>query len=135
MSFEELDHTADFLFRCRGKTIDELFAETAAAMFSIMFECRDKNDIKKEIVLSSDSYENLLFDFLSELLFLSETENIVFSDVDVKIKDNSITASVFGEKFNREKHCGGTEIKGISRSGVNIIKTGDNYQVDIIFDV
>lgn len=135
MSFEELDHTADFLFRCTGKTPDELFSAAASAMFSVMYECHDKEDVKKEINLASDSIDNLLIDFLSEILFISETEDIVFSKAAVNTKNNSLNAILAGEYFDKEKHSGGTEIKGISRSGVNIKKSGDNYQADIIFDV
>ncbi|MDD3978004.1 archease [Methanomicrobium antiquum] len=156
MSFEEMEHTADFLFRCRGKTMEELFSETASAMFSIMFESKTKenslnrkeksiiskkNDeitkaaVKNEFDLTSDSYENLLVDFLSELLFLSEINGLVFSDVRVFINDFSLHAEVFGEEFDRKIHLGGAEIKGISRSGVKIINKSGNYQVDVIFDV
>lgn len=135
MSFEEIEHTADLLFRCRGKTIDELFSETASAMFSVMFEFRKDKGIKKEIELESDSYENLLVDFLSELIFLSETESLVFSSAKVKITDNSLRALISGEKYNNKIHSEGAEIKGISRSGAKIVNKDGIYQVDIIFDV
>jgi len=135
MSFEELEHTADFLFKCRGNTKDELFSETASAMFSVMFENRNQKNIRTEIELSSDSSENLLLDFLSELLFISETENLVFSEAQVRIKNNSLNALILGDKFNLEQHSGGTEIKGISRSGINIRKISGMYEICIIFDV
>ncbi|MBN2734781.1 MAG: archease [Methanomicrobiaceae archaeon] len=135
MSFEELEHTADFLFRCRGSTKDELFEETASAMFSVMFENRKENKIQRKIKLSSDSPENLLLDFLSEILFISETENLVFSETRVKINNNSLEAVIYGGKFNINLHSGGTEIKGISRSGVEIKKYDGKYEISIIFDV
>ncbi|MBP2132798.1 SHS2 domain-containing protein [Methanomicrobium sp. W14] len=136
MSFEELDHTADFLFRCRGKTLNELFSEAASAMFSVMFGSDVKSClIKKEITLSSDSPENLLVDFLSELLFVFEIDDIAFSRADVDIRDNSLSAVVYGEEFNISRHSGGTEIKGISRSGLKLVKSDNMYQTDIIFDV
>ncbi|MBQ4415115.1 MAG: archease [Methanomicrobium sp.] len=168
MSFEELDHTADYLFRCRGRSPEELFSESARAMFSIMFENNDANNVgnngtdsgsknssnssnngsnadsdavrvKKEIEVESDSLSNLLIDFLSELLFVAEVDCLVLSGVKPKITGNSLKAEVFGEPFVPEKHGGGTEIKGISRSGVEIEKISDEggiyYQAEIIFDV
>ncbi|MBR6497171.1 MAG: archease [Methanomicrobium sp.] len=153
MSFEELDHTADFLFRCRGSSPEELFSESARAMFSIMFENNDITDpndpnnqsdpdstcVTKTIELESDSLSNLLIDFLSELLFVAEVDCLVLSRVNPKITGNSLKAQVFGEPFVLEKHGGGTEIKGISRSGAEITEVFEGnkryYQAEIIFDV
>ena len=104
-------------------------------MFSVMFENRNQKNIITEIELSSDSSENLLLDFLSELLFISETENLVFSEAKVKINNNSLYAQILGDRFNIKQHSGGTEIKGISRSGVEIINNGGIYEVCVIFDV
>lgn len=149
MSFEELDHTADYLFRCRGRSPEELFSESARAMFSIMFENNDADKginadsgasrVTKEIEVESDSLSNLLIDFLSELLFVAEVDCLVLSGVKPKITGNSLKAEVTGEPFVLEKHGGGTEIKGISRSGVEIEKISEDdgiyYQAEIIFDV
>jgi len=135
MPFEELNHTADYLFRCSGSTIEELFTSAAMAMFSLMFDEREQDSEKKEIRLESDDYETLLYDLLSELLFLSEVERVVFSDIDIKIHDHSLEAVASGEEFSMEKHSGGTEIKGISRYGMDIAKNDGDYRVDIIFDV
>ena len=153
MSFEELDHTADFLFRCRGSSPEELFSESARAMFSIMFENNDITDpndlnnqsdpdstcVTKTIELESDSLSNLLIDFLSELLFVAEVDCLVLSRVNPRITGNSLKAQVFGEPFVLEKHGGGTEIKGISRSGAEITEVYEGnkryYQAEIIFDV
>lgn len=149
MSFEELDHTADYLFRCRGRSPEELFSESARAMFSIMFENNDTDKginadsgaarVTKEIEVESDSLSNLLIDFLSELLFVAEVDCLVLSGVKPRITGNSLKAEVTGEPFVLEKHGGGTEIKGISRSGVEIEKISEDdgiyYQAEIIFDV
>ncbi|WP_042705698.1 archease [Methanomicrobium mobile] len=142
MSFEELDHTADYLFRCRGRSPEELFSESARAMFSIMFENNDATGdacVTKEIEVESDSLSNLLIDFLSELLFVAEVDCLVLSGVKPKITGNTLKAEVTGEPFVLEKHGGGTEIKGISRSGVEIEEISEDdgiyYQAEIIFDV
>ncbi len=141
MSFEELDHTADYMFRCKGLSLEELFSESARAMFSIMFENNDSNTacVTKKIELESDSISNLLIDFLSELIFVAEVDCLVLSGVNLRITGNSLKAEIFGEPFVLERHSGGTEIKGISRSGVKITEINENntkyYRADIIFDV
>lgn len=135
MPFEELDHTADYLYRCSGRTIEEMFASAAMAMFSLMFDRRDTGKVSIEIGLESDNYEALLIDLLSELLYISEVERVVFSGIEIEIDDHSLRATVTGENFDMEKHAGGTEIKGISRYGMDVVREGGDYRVDVIFDV
>ena len=135
MPFEELNHTADYLYRCSGGTIEELFTSAAMAMFSLMFDEREENSVKIGIKLEAGDSETLLYDLLSELLFLSEVERVVFSGIDITIHDHSLEAVASGEKFDMERHRGGTEIKGVSRYGTEIRQEGGKFLVDIIFDV
>lgn len=135
MPFEELDHTADYMYRCTGSTIDELFTSASMAIFSLMFDVRDDDSIEIGIRLKAGDYETLLYELLSEIIYLSEVENMVFSGIDIDIHDHSLDAIARGGKFMKEKHAGGTEIKGISRYDMNIENTGGRYCVDVIFDV
>jgi len=135
MPFEELDHTADIMIRVRAATLDELFSEAAEAMFSIMYQqCADLG-YNETIVTDGADLEELLHDFLSELLYVSEVKGVVFCRAAVSIRNSSLRATCSGEPFNPEKHIRGTEIKGISYSGLRIYKEQEAYVLDIIFDV
>ena len=79
--------------------------------------------------------ESLLADFLSEVLFISEVENLVFSDADIKINGLHLSAELTGEQFDPVRHSGGSEVKGISYSGLEITNDTNGYMLDIIFDV
>ncbi|MBN1194382.1 MAG: archease [Methanomicrobiaceae archaeon] len=135
MPHTELEHTADILIRVWGQTLDELFSDAATAMAAVMFEHRRCAGVEKTFSLTADDPESLLHDFLSELLFLSEVESIVFSDIRARVEGNTVHCTARGEPFSPERHRGGTEIKGISYSGLRIINTDKGYQVDILFDV
>jgi SHS2 domain-containing protein len=135
MSYEELDHTADIRLRVRSPSPDSLFAETALAMMQIVYGESRPGQIERTIGLESGNIENLLLDFLSEVLFISEVDYIVFSSLTVHISGNSLRAQLAGEPFDPERHRGGTEIKGISYSGLSIVKEDEGYVLDILFDV
>lgn len=135
MSYEELDHTADIRLRVKSPSPDSLFAETALAMMKIVYGELRRGEIERTIELESGNLENLLLDFLSEVLFISEVENLVFSSATVHIFGNSLKAQLAGEPFDPERHRGGTEIKGISYSGLSIVKEDEGYVLDILFDV
>lgn len=135
MSYEELDHTADIRLRVKSPTPDSLFEETTLAMMKIIYGESRPGVLEKALQLSAENMDNLLLDFLSEVLFLSEVDNIVFSSVTVHITGNSLRALLAGEPFDPERHRGGTEIKGISYSGLRIFKEDEGYVLDILFDV
>ena len=135
MSYEVLDHTADVKFRVRGQTLGEAFAEAARAVFETMTPNCTPGAVERRVEVESGDRESLLAGFLSELLFLSDAESIAFCSFEVEIHGNRLTATCRGEEFLREKHGGGTEIKGISYSGLSINKEGESYVLEIIADV
>jgi SHS2 domain-containing protein len=135
MSYEELDHTADIRLRVKSPSADTLFAETALAMMKIVYGESRPGTIERTIELRAETIENLLLDFLSEVLFISEVDYLVFSAASVHINGDSLKAQMTGEPFDPERHRGGTEIKGISYSGLRIVKEDEGYVLDILFDV
>jgi SHS2 domain-containing protein len=135
MSFEEISHTADVKIRVRAPTLEALFSETFKALMQVMYGTDRSGGIFKEIRIESSDIESLLADFLSEVLFVSEVESLVFSDVAIRIDGLSLTAELTGEPFDPARHSGGSEVKGISYSGLVIMHGAKGYKLDIIFDV
>lgn len=135
MSFEELDHTADVLMRIRGATVNELFSEAGRAMFHVMYgPCEDRG-VERRIALEAEDLESLLIDYLSELLFITDAENLVFCTFDVDVRGTQLSAVVKGEPFDSARHSDGTLIKGVSYFGLEIVKEEEAYVVDVIFDI
>ena len=135
MSFEEISHTADVKIRVHAPTLEALFSETFKALMQVMYGTDRTGGVFKEIRIESSDNESLLADFLSEVLFVSEVESLVFSDVDIRIDGLSLTAELTGEPFDPVRHSGGSEVKGISYSGLAITHGAKGYKLDIIFDV
>jgi SHS2 domain-containing protein len=135
MSFEEISHTADIKIRVRAPTLEALFSDTFDALMQVMYGTDRKGGIIKEIQVESSDNESLLLDFLSEVLFVSEVKSIVFFNTRISIHGSRLTAELIGEPFDPERHSGGSEVKGISYSGLSITHDANGYMLDIIFDV
>jgi SHS2 domain-containing protein len=135
MSFEEISHTADIKIRVRAPTLEALFSETFNALMQVMYGTARKGGTIKEIKVESPDNESLLLDFLSEVLFVSEVESLVFFNASISIHGSRLTAELSGEPFDPIRHAGGSEVKGISYSGLSIIHDANGYMLDIIFDV
>jgi len=87
------------------------------------------------VTITGQSLEHLLHGFLSELLFESEVQNIVFCEFEFQIRDGEVSAILRGEPFNPAIHGGGTEVKGISWYGLSIRQEQNEYTCDVLFDV
>ena len=83
---------ADIAFEAYGKDYNELFENSAQAIFEMAVDIKTlKNKIKKEISLEAETIENLLYDFLSEILFLKDAEQLIFLKCRVKIEKKGKT--------------------------------------------
>jgi SHS2 domain-containing protein len=135
MSFEEIPHTADVKIHASAPTLEALFSETFKALMQVMYGTERGGSTIREIRIESTDHESLLTDFLSEALFVSEVEGLVFSNARIWINGFSLIADLRGESFDPLRHSAGTEVKGISYSGLEIMHDANGYKLDIIFDV
>ncbi len=135
MSIEELEHTADIRMRVSAPTLGELFSEAARALMMVMYGCPGKGGKPMDVSAHGHDIESLMHAFLSELLFLSEVEGIVFSGAEIMVKGYALEGTVKGEPYSPEEHSGGQGVKGISFSGLSIVHEQGSYILDVIFDV
>jgi len=89
----------------------------------------------REVEVTADGEEELIHDFLSEVLFSSVVDNIVFCSALVNILGFRVHGILRGEYFSPARHLGGTEVKGISYNDLRLFREGEFYVLDIIFDV
>ena len=117
--FEYLEHTADVKFRARGRSLEETFENAALAMLGAMI---DPATVKAEetwtVDIESDSLETLLYEWLSEVLYLFEVELAVFSRFEVALErcEGSwrLSGQIGGERVDLERHFFETEVKAVT---------------------
>lgn len=132
--FEELDHTADCGIRAYGATLDELFANVAAGMFSLITDLEMVKPVGEyEVRVRSKDLKALLFDFLSELLFVHETQRLLLSEFNVKVEKLAVDARVRGEPIDRTRHPLHLNLKAVTYHEMIVDLDGGVAQV--IFDI
>lgn len=133
--FKEIEHTADLALEVKTESIEHLFEDSARGMFFLMYGKRNKDKEKtKKVKLKSFSFENLLIDFLNEIIYINETDDFILNDVRVDIKankNNKLQATLYGYKGNKKK----TSIKAATYHDLEIIEKDNAYQTKITFDV
>ena len=140
--FEFRDHTADVQVRSWGLSLEEAFAQTAYSLMATITPNLKKitPKVEREITIEAEDKEALLFDFLSEFLYIFDVDEFVFNQIYVrsieKFKDNyKLRATLKGEKFDLNKHEIGIEVKAITYSFLNIEEKHESIVIDIVFDI
>ncbi|MFX1337663.1 MAG: archease [Promethearchaeota archaeon] len=137
-----IDHTADVQVKSWAKTLEEAFAQTALSLMATITPdlTKIKPKIDKVIRIGAEDKEALLFDFLSEFLYLFDVEELVFSEIEVKYikkvnEQYELQAILKGEKFDKNKHEIGIEVKAITYSFMKIEEELNRVEINIVFDI
>lgn len=128
---------ADIAFEAYGKNLDELFENSAWALFDMMADVKTVkgNNIKK-IKLENDKIDNLLFDFLEEIVLIKDRDYFIFNDVKVKIKEGyKLEAELKGEEINTEKHSLIDDVKAITMHMFDVKKEKEKWKAVVVVDI
>lgn len=136
--FEFFDVTADVGIHAYGKTLEESFENAALAMFEVMTDTSRINpSTRKYIEIESEDTSALLYDWLSELIFLHDSENLIFSRFEIHISKSGDTyllnGSVQGEAFNPHKHESREDVKAVTYHLMDIIEE-NGFMLQVILD-
>ncbi len=130
--------TADVAFEAYGKTLNTAFANSARALFEVMVDAKGVSpDRKKTVEVRGHDMKSLLFNWLNELIFLTDSESMFFSKFSVKIDLDSLvlTATCYGEKIKPKKHEIRTEVKAATYHKIDVRKTAEGWITRAILDI
>jgi SHS2 domain-containing protein len=137
MSYEILEHSADAMVRVYGRTLGELFTNSALAAMDILTD-RSKVAPRKSHRFSAQGAtpEELLVHWLQEILYVVETKRFLFAEFTVdSIDGGKVEGSGKGEEIDFAKHDLYTVIKAVTYHNLKIQTQGDKLMVEIVFDI
>jgi SHS2 domain-containing protein len=130
--FLEREHTADWELEVWAPDMPGLLEQAARGMYKLA-GLRLKQVPRREHALEipfSDE-EDLLVEFLSELLFLAEEQRLAFDEFALSINDDKLSAELTGAPVSSMDK----EIKAVTYHQLAVRRTGSGLQVNIVFDV
>jgi len=130
-----LPHTADVQFIVSSKTLEKLFSEAALAMKETICDSEVSGKINKKIKVKGHDLMDLLHNFLEEILFIMDTENLIFSNVKtIKFEnEKQIIAEIgFDESKKYEIYL---EIKAVTYSEMYVEKKKNLWEAKVTLDV
>ena len=135
--FKILDHTADVGLEVRADDLASLFNNAARGMFSIIASIENIQPTTQfPLELTAGNLEDLLVNWLSELLYLFSTKNVLFSRFEITaIDDHHIQAKALGQPIDQATHNLYTEIKAVTYHQLKVQKIEHAWIAMVIFDV
>jgi len=105
-------------------------------MYALMVNIEDvrESDVR-EISASGEDNERLLTNWLLELLFVTETEGLVFHRFDVEIQGDALRARAYGEPLDRGRHEVGGMVKGVTRHMMEVVPEDGGFRARVLFDL
>ena len=129
-----IDHTADLMVKAFGSTVEECFANAGFALFDQTVDLANvgtSEEVRFEVEGMDD--EDMLYSFLSELLFMLDCDEMVFKELKVGFDGNKVVCDGRGEKLDRSKHRTRSEIKAVTYHRMEVDRTAPS--VTVVFDV
>ncbi|MBI4145583.1 archease [Candidatus Woesearchaeota archaeon] len=129
---------ADLAFEAVGKDLSELFEHAALAVESAMVDVKTvKPKETTTITLEKDSVETLLYEFLSELVYVKDAEQMLFSEFKVSVAKNKgwqLHAHLKGDTINKKMKLG-TDVKAITLHQFSVTQDKKGWTARVVVDV
>ena len=140
--FELLDHPADMGLKVWALELDSLFEEAGRAVFHVLLDTEkmEGESIKESFEALNPDLNLLMYDWLSELIFLFDADAKVFLSFKVKvdqIEDDMfrLKASFSGDFFDCEKHQVKTYVKAVTLHQLKIEQINGRFEATIYLDI
>ena len=135
--FETFDHTADLGLRVTAGDLEELFAEAARGLTSLVVDDPEtlRLDRATEFRIEGDDLDLLLVDLLGELLFRFETTGFLGRDFTTVRTTGGLDVEARGEKIAGQDHRLAREGKAITYHGLMVERQDGRWMAEVIVDI
>jgi SHS2 domain-containing protein len=134
--FEIVNHTADVGIIAYGADMRGAFANAAKALFSLITELDDVEEVvHRDIELTAPDQESLLVEWLNELIYLFDAENMLFKRFDItQLSQTHLKARSYGHEVDSSKHKLKMGVKAATYHMLKIEKSNGS-KVQVLFDI
>lgn len=134
--------TADVAFEALGDTVEELFVAAAEASMNVMVdELSSIDEIEcRRISLTAEAVDMLLFDFIQELIYLKDAEQLLLRiwriSIDRENADYRLEADVYGEVLDPVKHKLNVDVKAVTLHRFMVEQTpSKGWKATVVLDI
>lgn len=130
----------DFAFEVYADSPEELFEGAALATMSAMVDLSSLNISEKWFFnIHTKTLSELLYDFLSEIVFVKDTEGLLFKKFDVRIFEQNdgymLECTALGEHINPESQILYTDVKAVTYYHFTVEQRDDKWYCYALLDL
>jgi protein archease len=130
---------ADCAIEVVGRDLGDLFETVARAVAEIMVDpATIAVTVQREIGLSASALDLLLFDWIAELVFLKDSEQLIFTDTTVAVTGPPacrLTARVAGGQIDRGRTILRADVKAPTLHQFALERDAEEWRARIVLDV
>jgi SHS2 domain-containing protein len=136
-TFEILEHTADKGVAGTGGTLAEAFENTAYGMFSLFVDPSAYSPTGRRVLeIAADDLEQLLWSWLSELMFIFEVERELPLDFRItELTDTSLKSELSIRPIGKDIEWLGSGVKAVTYHQLKVERTGQVWRTQVYVDV
>jgi len=133
--------TADIAFEATGSDLPELFREAVDATMNVMIDNIDAIQPveTRQIALSNEKLDMLLFDFLQELIFLKDAQRLLLRMREVQIAERDenyfVKATAEGERLDAERHHQRADVKAVTLHDFSVEQIDSSWTARVLLDI
>ncbi|MCE0722911.1 MULTISPECIES: archease [Legionella] len=134
--WEHFSHESDIGVRGCGSTIAEAFAMGALALTNVITSSELIQPHKTlRITCEAPNQEILFVDWLNAIIYNMAIHNMLFSQFDVSIKRQKLTAIIAGELVDINRHQPAVEVKGATFTELKVYQSDGTWVAQCVVDV
>ena len=133
--------TADIAFEAVGRDLPELFKEAADATMNVMIDNLDAIEPRetRNMELSNEKIDMLLFDFLQELIYFKDAERLLLRTREVRIDERDqkwfLKAEATGEPLDAARHHQRADVKAVTLHDFSVEKEDGGWKARVLLDI
>jgi len=135
--YEVLEHTADVGLRIYGTTLPELFANAGLGMMALAIEPGPIEPRERlALAVSGSDAEQLLVNWLSEILYFLDAEGWVFCRFTIdECGPGAIAGEGWGERRDPASRTRAVAVKAVTYHQLSVRQTPEGWEAVVFFDI
>ena len=134
--WEHFPHDADVGVRGWGATPAEAFEQAAYALTAVVTHARVEPKISVELTREAPDLELLFVEWLNAIIYEMAVRNMLFGRFAVRIENEHLEATLWGESVDVGRHTPACEPKGATYTALKVARNADGrWSAACIVDV
>jgi SHS2 domain-containing protein len=130
---------ADTAFEVVADSWGELFAGAASALTAVMVDSRRlSGSVTRKVELSAGTVEDLLYDWLSEIVYLKDTESLILVNAQTDVASTplwGIHGTLHCDRIDPTQHRMGQDVKAVTYHLFSVEQSGSSFKARVVLDI